>query len=317
MHQLGNILQSEVNLQALLLHLVKIEQLVDKRQESLGVSVDYVQGLVHRLAILHTLADLLPLLLQVLQRSDNQRNRSTDFVGYHGEELQSGITHLLLLLLLQMVEFLLMAALLSLHSRLGIEPDEPADNQQIQNLGRQRPPERRMHHNLELGFILRPHTVVIGSLHSERIGSGRQISVGGTMFVRGNPILIESFQHVGIEILLRRNITQSRKREVEDVLIIREIQLLDVVQRLRQLLGTHFHPLVEKFERGDCHRRHHVIDLYLVRIEGIESLRSTQIHPAVGSQEVGIRQELVAGETIITVEQQRRFARNPLDETLV
>ena len=281
MHQLGNILQSEMNLQTLLLHLVEIEQLVDKRQESLGVSVYHVQGLVHRLTILYTLTNLLPLLLQVLQRSDNQRNRSTDFVGYHGEELQSGITHLLLLLLLQMVEFLLMAALLSLHPRLGIEPDKPADNQQIQNLGRQRPPERWMHHNLELRFILRPHAVVIGSLHSERIGSSRQIGVGGTMLVRGNPILVESFQHVGIEILLRRNITQSRKREVEDVLIIREIQLLDVVQQLWQLLGTHFHPLVEKFERGDCHRRHHVIDLYLIRIESVESLRCAQIHLAV------------------------------------
>ena len=136
MHQLGNILQSEVNLQSLLLHLVEIEQLVDKRQESLGISVYHVQGLVHRLTILHTLADLLPLLLQVLQRSDDQRNRSTDFVGNHGEELQSCIAHLLLLLHLQLVEFLLMAALLSLHPRLGVEPDEPADNQQIQNLGR-------------------------------------------------------------------------------------------------------------------------------------------------------------------------------------
>ena len=60
-----------------------------------------------------------------------------------------------------------------------------------------------------------------------------------------------------------------------------------------------------------------MIDLYLIRIEGIESLRSAQIHPAVGSQKVGIRQELVAGETVVTVEQQRRFAQNPLDETLV
>ena len=202
-------------------------------------------------------------------------------MGYHGEELQSGITHLLLLLFLQLVEFLLMAALLSLHPRLGVEPDEPADNQQIQNLGRQRPPERRMHHNLELRFILRPHAVVIGSLHSERIGSGRQIGVGGTMLARGNPVLVESLEHVGIEVLLRRNITQSRKREIDHILIIREIQLPDVVQRLRQFLGTHFHVLVEKLKRSDCHRRHHVIDLYLIRIEGIESLRSTQIHSAV------------------------------------
>ena len=281
MHQLGNILQSEVNLQSLLLHLVEIKQLIDKRQESLGIPVYHVQGLVHCFAILHTLADFQPLLLQILQRSDDQRNRSTDFVGNHGEELQSCITHLLLLLLLQTVEFLLMAALLSLHPRLGVEPDEPADKQQIQNLGRQRPPERRMHHNLELGFILRPHAVVIGSLHSERIGSGRKIGVGGTMLARGNPVLVESLEHVGIEVLLRRNITQSRKREIDHILIIRELQLLDVVQRLRQFLGPHFHVLVEKLERGDCHRRHHVIDLYLIRIEGIESLRSTQIHLAV------------------------------------
>ena len=138
-----------------------------------------------------------------------------------------------------------------------------------------------MHHNLELRFILRPHAIVIGSLHPERIGSGRQIGVGGTMPARGNPVLVESLEHVGIEVLLRRNITQSRKREIDHILIIRELQLLDVVQRLRQFLGTHFHVLVEKLERGDCHRRYHVIDLYLVRIKGIESLRSTQIHLAV------------------------------------
>ena len=75
--------------------------------------------------------------------------------------------------------------------------------------------------------------------------------------------------------------------------------------------------LVEKLERGDCHRRHHVIDLYLIRIEGIEPLRSAQIHLAVRSQKAGIRHKLVAGESVITVEQQRRLSRHILNESLV
>ena len=56
-------------------------------------------------------------------------------MGNHREELQAGISHLLILLEFQLVEFFLMAALLTLQPALCEPIDCVTDKQKIQNLG--------------------------------------------------------------------------------------------------------------------------------------------------------------------------------------
>ena len=147
------------------------------------------------------------MLFQILQRSDDKRYRRTDFMGNHREELQAGISHLLILLEFQLIEFFLMAALLTFQPALHEPVDCITYEQKIQNLGRQRPPERRMNHNLQSCLILRPYTIIIGCLNQEGIGSGRKIGIVGTMLVGINPILVYSLKFVSILVLLRRYIT--------------------------------------------------------------------------------------------------------------
>ena len=56
-------------------------------------------------------------------------------MGNHREELQAGVSHLLILLALQLVEFFLMAALLTLQPALCEPINQVTDEQKIQNLG--------------------------------------------------------------------------------------------------------------------------------------------------------------------------------------
>ena len=283
-YQLRDVLKLEVYLHSALLHLVEVEQLVHQVQQSLRIPVNHVDGIVHHLSFPSRNTQLRPFALQVLQRTDDERNRGSDFVGYHGEELQSGIAHLLLLLLLQRIKFMLMATLLTLQSALGIEIDGVAQQQQIEQLGWQGPPERRMHLYLQLRLLLAPYTIIVGCLHPEGVTAIRQIGVGGTMLMRGGPLLVKAFEHVGILVLFGRYIAQRRKRDVDDIVIIREVQLVDVSKRLRQFVGTYLHMLVEEFERSDRHRRSHMIDLYLIRKESIEALGGSEIHATIRSQ---------------------------------
>ena len=165
MHQLRNVVQMEMNLHALLLHFVEIEQLIDEQEQTLGITVDNRKRLRDSLTISKFSGNLFPMLFQALQRSDDKRYRRTDFMGNHREELQAGISHLLILLEFQLVEFFLMTALFTLQPALHEPVDCVTDEQKIQNLGRQRPPERRMNHNLQSCLILRPYTIIIGCLN--------------------------------------------------------------------------------------------------------------------------------------------------------
>ena len=63
------------------------------------------------------------MLFQTLQRSDDKRYRRTDFMGNHREELQTGISHLLILLEFQLIEFFLMTEFLTFQPALH----EPVD----------------------------------------------------------------------------------------------------------------------------------------------------------------------------------------------
>ena len=136
MHQLRNVVQTEMNLHALLLHFVEIEQLIDEQEQPLGITVDNRKRLRDSLTIGKFSGNLFPMLFQALQRSDDKRYRRTDFMGNHREELQAGVSHLLILLALQLVEFFLMAALFTLQPALCEPVDCVTDEQKIQNLGR-------------------------------------------------------------------------------------------------------------------------------------------------------------------------------------
>ena len=124
-----------MNLHALLLYLVEIEQLIDEQEQTLGVTVDNRKRLRDSLTLSKFSGNLFPMLFQTLQRSDDKRYRRTDFMGNHREELQAGVSHLLILLALQLVEFFLMAALFTLQPALCEPINHVTDEQKIQNLG--------------------------------------------------------------------------------------------------------------------------------------------------------------------------------------
>ena len=302
----------EMNLHALLLHFVEIEQLIDEQEQTLGVTVDNRKRLRDSLTISKFSGNLFPMLFQTLQRSDDKRYRRTDFMGNHREELQAGISHLLILLEFQLVEFFLMTEFLTFQPALHEPVDCVTDEQKIQNLGWQRPPERRMNHNLQFCLILRPYTIIIGCLNQECIGSGRKIGIVGTMFVGINPIFVYSLKFVSILVLLRRYIAQGCKRDIDGILIMRQIEFCSMTQRFIQLVASRLYRLSKEFYRGNCHRRSYLVDLDEIWIETVETSCRTEIDSAVRSQKSGIWHKLVAGESVIFIEPLDRFTRRIL-----
>ena len=90
-HELCDVADGEVQAHALLFHLVVVEQLIDEVEQAVCVAVDDVDGLCDGLSARRTAAGvLLPrsqhLLLQILERSDDERHGSAYLVGNHGEE---------------------------------------------------------------------------------------------------------------------------------------------------------------------------------------------------------------------------------------
>lgn len=65
MHQLRNIVQTEMNLHALLLHFVEIEQLIDEQEQTLGVTVDNRKRLRDSLTIGKFSGNLFPMLFRL------------------------------------------------------------------------------------------------------------------------------------------------------------------------------------------------------------------------------------------------------------
>ena len=316
MHQLRNVVQMEMNLHALLLHFVEIEQLIDEQEQTLGVTVDNRKRLRDSLTIGQFSGNLFPMLFQTLQRSDDKRYRRTDFMGYHREELQAGISHFLVLLALQLVEFFLMTEFLTFQPALHEPVDCVTDEQKIQNLGWQRPPERRMNHNLQFCLILRPYTIIIGCLNQEGIGSGRKIGIVGTMLVGINPILVYSLKFVSILVLLRRYIAQGGKRDIDGILVMRQIEFCCMTQRFLQLVAPRLYRLSEEFYRGDCYRRSYLVDLDEIWIKAVETSCRTEIDSAIRGQESGVWHKLVTGKSVIFIEQLDRFTRRIFHNSL-
>ena len=305
-----------MNLHALLLHLVEIEQLIDEQEQTLGVTVDNRKRLRDSLTLGKFSGNLFPMLFQTLQRSDDKRYRRTDFMGNHREELQAGVSHLLILLALQLVEFFLMAALLTLQPALCEPVDCVTDEQKIQNLGWQRPPERRMNHNLQFCLILRPYAIIIGCLNQEGIGSGRKIGIVGTMLVGINPILVYSLKFVSILVLFRRYIAQGSKRDIDGILVMSQIEFRCMTQRFLQLVAPRLYRLSEEFYRGDCHRRSYLVNLDEIWIEAVETSCRTEIDSAIRSQESGVWHKLITSESVIFIEQLDRFTRRIFHNSL-
>ena len=159
-----------------------------------------------------------------------------------------------------------------------------------------------MNHNLQSSLILRPYAIIIGCLNQEGIGSGRKVGIVGTMFMGINPILVDTFELVSILVLLRRDIAQGGKRDIDGILIMRQIEFCSMTQRFVQLVTSRLYRLSEEFYRGNCHRRSYLVYLDEIWIEAVETSCRTEIDSAVRSQESGIWHKLVAGESVIFIE---------------
>ena len=100
----------------------------------------------------------------------------------------------------------------------------------------------------------------------------------------GGPFVVESIELIAVEILLGRDIAQCREREGDGIFIVREADFIYLVQCLWKLIGAHLQTLVEERERSDCHERHYMIELNLLRTEGVEALGGAEIDSAIGRE---------------------------------
>ena len=244
LHDVGNVLQREVHLHALLLHLAEVEQLIDERKQSLGIAVEDAKCPVPVLGG-SVGGELGGILLQRFQRANDERHGGAYLVGYHREEAQTGVAHFGRRLFVEPLHLLLMAPLSLAKSVLQQQPDGSNNQNGIEQLGPPRQPERRMDDDAQRGLLFAPEAIVVGGLHAEGVGAGGNVGVGGLMAVAAiDPILVEALQHVGILVLLRRTVAQRRKGKGEEVVAVGKVEFLEMAQRLRQALVAHRNILI-------------------------------------------------------------------------
>ena len=203
LYQLVDVLGGKVHDEALLLYLAEVEQLVDQFEQPVGVAVDDLH-LFRRSAAFH----------DFLQGRDDERYGRAYLVGNHREEVEAGIAHLFLFLLVQPLHLELMAVFGAAQTQVDIIPDGCSQQQQIEELGIPAPPERRLDDDAEPGLVGGPDTVVVGGLHAEEISARGQVGVGGLVLVAHIvPVAVEALEHIGILVFLWRAVAQRGKRQ--------------------------------------------------------------------------------------------------------
>ena len=174
-----------------------------------------------------------------------------------------------------------------------------------------------MNHYLERSITTTPDTIIIGSFHTKRVSAGRDIGVSSLMTSADIvPILVESLQEISILIFLRRAITEGSKRQAEHIVLIRQIYLRDMLQSLWENIRAHLNRLIIQLQSRDKDGRFRLIDMNLIRIESIESAHGTEEELTIGRLEHGIRLELFAHQSILTIIQLNRLARNITHQSL-
>ena len=137
-------------------------------------------------------------------------------MGDHREEVQAGLAHLLFLFFVQSLHLTLVTLFFTTQTEMHILPDDTTQQQEIENLGIPAPPEGGLDDDLERSLIGGPHTVVVRSLHAERIGSGRQVGICCLILIPHIvPVVVEALQHIGVFYLLWRAIAQRGKRQAD------------------------------------------------------------------------------------------------------
>ncbi len=147
--------------------------------------------------------------------------------------------------------------------------------------------------------ILVPQIVIIGGLHHHPIVARRQIGIGGTVVAAGvYPCLVEALELVTQMILGRINVTQRREAQAEQIILMRQFDTLDTVERLGKSRITHLDHRVDHIELGERHRRHCLIRAYLIGIKRVKALNRTEIDAPARSLEPGIQHELIVGQSV-------------------
>ena len=188
---------------------------------------------------------------------------------------------------------------------MGVAVDGQQGEEQIEQLGGPRQPERWVDDNLQLRLVGAPRAVVVGGPHTEGVGARGDVRIGSLVAVAAiHPVLVEAFEHVGILVFLGCTIAQGGKRQAEHVVAMREVELRQVGKALRQRLVAHGDGFVVDAQGSDEHCRRRSVDIDLIGEDGTEAPDASEIETAIGSLQHGVGLELLAAKAVELIERE-------------
>ena len=128
----------------------------------------------------------------------------------------------------------------------------------------------RMDYDLKLRRFFIPYRIAVAGLYKEPVCTGRKIGICSRILVADIvPFLVEAFKHIRIQVLGRSAIAEGSKRKPHALILVRELYAWFRIFAM------------VKLRRGDHDLRNNAVCPYLIRIECIESVGSTDIYPSV------------------------------------
>ncbi len=265
------------------LYLTEVQYLVHQAQHALGVLIDEGEVLAHEgrdALVLEHLAD----------GTGYQRERGAQFVGHVGEEPQLDVGEFLL-------HVHLMAQAVDVEEDVGGDAGYEQQQSQIDKPGPRCLPEGGEDSDGEGAHIVHPHTVAVGGLHLQAIVAGRQVEVvGHASVVVVVPLILQSFETIGVLDVLRMGIVEGGKAYAEVPLGGAQRELLQFVGIGRESLAVH--PQFGKHHGRHIVALHHLpgVDTHHAGVRGEHQMvvsiqgrqRLGEVHPLVEKVEIEV-----------------------------
>src|SRR5690606_27369753 len=145
----------------------------------------------------------------LLKRSGNKGEVGSDLVRNIGKEID-----------FRLVKFVLLGKGTSDPEKAGYTVDQTYTNHQVSQISQPGSPPGRKNHDFDFQRLVGPVSVTIGGYHFESIGTRRQVGINSRRCVYIIPVFFKPNQAVGKLISVGAFITQQRKIEGKNILIV-------------------------------------------------------------------------------------------------
>ncbi len=253
------------------LRLAEFQYLRDKLVESHCTLMNYRQ------LVLGSLGDV-GRMREVVERTENESERSAQFVRYVSEESQAVFIVLAVFLMVYFfhVEHIFQSHMAVVYTQCSV--DAHHDDEGINQFCPPRQPQWWLYGDDEFCHLLIPRLVVHAASHQQSVSACRYVAHRYLSFVAYHPLILHALQFVAVFHIGVEGIVECIEGDVECVLVMIERNLLPVVETYHTVLSLLY--VAEKRERHDVWRRCLMAREHLVGREVAQAVCRTEIYVA-------------------------------------